>query len=164
MACLPTLETSSTEIEMTTPLPAPAAGNRNVGVGAAALLPFAFAVFVVLHGIVHVIGFTSPWGLYTLRGVGYSTTILNGSIDVGDAVSRALGLVWLAATVAFAAVGLMLWRRHPLARRATVAVLLFSLVLCAIRLPSAVMGLGIDVVLLALLAVASDRLIRRPKG
>ena len=147
---------------MTTQLPAPAAGNRNVGAGAAALLPLAFAVFVVLHGVVHVIGFTSPWGLYTMRGIGYSTTILNGSIDIGDAASRVLGLVWLAAAFAFAAVGVMLWRGHSQARRATVAVLLFSLVLCAIRLPSAVMGLGIDVVLLALLAVASDRLILRP--
>jgi hypothetical protein len=121
-------------------------------------------VFVFLHGFVHVIGFTTPWGLYTLRGVGYSTTILNGAIDIGDSASRALGLVWLAATVAFASVAVMLWRGHPLARRATVAVLLVSLVLCAIRLPSAVVGLGIDVVLLALLALASDRLIFRPNS
>ena len=146
---------------MTTPLPAPQATKGSIGAWTAGLLPLAFAGFVVLHGLVHVIGFTAPWGLYTLRGVGYSTTILNGSIDIGDAASRALGLVWLAATVAFAAVGVMLWRRHPLARRATVAVLLISLVLCAIRLPGAVMGLGIDVVLLALVAVASDRLILR---
>jgi hypothetical protein len=66
---------------MTTPLPAPPAGSRNVGAEAAGLLPLVFAVFVFLHGFVHVIGFTTPWGLYTLRGVGYSTTILNGAID-----------------------------------------------------------------------------------
>jgi len=147
---------------MTTPLPEPAAGDRNIGAGAAGLLPLAFAAFMVLHGLVHVIGFTAPWGIYAMRGVGYSTAILNGSIDIGDAASRALGLVWLAVSVAFVAVAVMLWRPHPLARRATVAVLLFSLVLCAIRLPGAVAGLGIDVVLLALLAVASDRLILRP--
>jgi hypothetical protein len=45
---------------------------------------------------------------------------------------------WLAVTVAFVAVGVMLWRRHPLARRATV------------------------VAPLALLAFASDRLVLRP--
>ena len=149
---------------MTSPLPAPAEGTRNIVAEAASLLPLGFAVFLVLHGLVHLVGFTAPWGLYTMRGIGYSTTIINGAIDIGDAASRVLGLGWLAATVAFAAVGVMLWRGHPLARRATVVVVLFSLVLCAIRLPSAVMGLGIDVVLLALLAVASDRLIRRPKG
>lgn len=146
---------------MTTPLPAPPAASRNVGPEAAGLLPLVFAVFIFLHGFVHVIGFTAPWGLYTLRGVGYSTTILNGAIDIGDSASRALGLVWLAATVAFASVAVLLWRGHPLARRVTVAVLLMSLVLCAIRLPSADVGLGIDVVLLALLALASDRLIFR---
>jgi hypothetical protein len=36
-----------------------------------------------------------------------------------------------------------------------------SLVLCTIGLPASVMGLAIDVVLLALLAIAPDRLIVR---
>jgi hypothetical protein len=70
--------------------------------------------------------------------------------------------VWLAVAVAFVVVGVMLWRGHPWARRTTVALLLASLVLCIVGLPGSVIGLVIDVVLLALLAVVSDRLIAHP--
>jgi hypothetical protein len=118
-----------------------------------------FAVFLVLHGLVHLIGFTVPWGLGGPRGVEYSTRILNHSIEIGDTAVKALGFVWLAAAVAFVVVGVMLWRGHPSARRTTIALLLGSLVLCTIGLPGSVMGLTIDVVLLTLVAVASDRLI-----
>jgi len=58
----------------------------------------------------------------------------------------------------------MIWRGHRWALRATIALLLGSLALCTIRVPGSVIGLAIDVVLLALLAVASDRLIVTPAG
>jgi hypothetical protein len=130
----------------------------------ARLLPRAFAVFLVLHGLVHVVGFTNPWGLGAPKGVEYSTAILNGSVEVGDAGVKALGFVWLAAVAAFVVVGAMVWRGHPWARRATVAVTLGSLALCAIGLPNARYGLAIDVAVLAALAVASGRLFVSPAG
>ena len=77
---------------------------------------------------------------------------------------KALGFVWLAAVVAFLVVAVMVWRGHPWARRTTIVVVVASLVLCTIALPNAVIGLVIDVVLLALLAVASSWLIARPNG
>ena len=143
---------------MTMPLPAPVTQNRVAG-SWSGLLPRAFAVFLVLHGLAHGFGFTVAWGLGGPRGLEYSTTILNGSIDIGDTAVKAMSFLWLAAAVAFVAVGVMVWRGHAWARRATVAVVLGSLVLCAIRVPGSVIGLVIDVILLALLAVASDRLI-----
>ena len=121
-------------------------------------------MFLVLHGLVHGIGFTVPWRLGGLRGSEYSTRTLNRSIEVGDTAVKAIGMVWLAAAVAFVVVGIMVWRGHPWALRTTIALLLGSLVLCTIGLPASVMGLAIDVVLLAFLAVASDRLIVRPDG
>ena len=147
---------------MTTSLPAPAAGNRETGAWRAGPLPRVFAVFLVLHGLVHVYGFTVPWFHRGFRGVDYSTRILNGSIEVGSTAMKMLGVVWLAVAVAFVVVGVMLWRGHTWARRTTVALLLASLVLCIVGLPGSVIGLVIDVVLLALLAVVSDRLIAHP--
>lgn len=147
---------------MTLPLPAPAAENRETGTSLAGLLPRVFAVFVVLHGLVHVIGFTVPWGLGGLRGSEYSTRILNHSLEVGDTAVKGIGLVWLATAIALVVVGVWLWRGHPRALRTTIALLLGSAVLCTINLPGSAMGLAIDVVLLALLAVGSDRLIVRP--
>lgn len=145
-----------------TPISTPTAETREPDGGLAALLPRAFAAFLVLHGLVHLIVFTVPWRLGGLRGSEYSTRILNHSIEIGDAAVKTIGVLWLATAVAFVVVGVMVWRGHSLARRATVAVLLGSLVLCAIDLPGSVMGLAIDVVLLALLAIAPDRLIVRP--
>jgi hypothetical protein len=121
-----------------------------------------FAVFIALHGIVHVVGFTVPWGLGGPRGIGYSTLILNRSIDVGDTAVKLLGFVWLGAAIAFVTVAVMIWRGHPWALRSTVTLLVGSLVLCTVGLPGAVMGLGIDIALLVLLAFASEKLVGRP--
>ena len=149
---------------MTTPLPAPVTEKRGIAAWNAGLLPAVFAGFLVLHGLVHVVGFTNPWGLGSPRGVEYSTLILNGSIEVGDTAVKALGFVWLAAAVAFALVGMMVWRGHPWARRAAIALTLGSLVLCTVGLPNARYGLAIDLALLAALVVAPRSLIARPAG
>jgi hydrogenase/urease accessory protein HupE len=133
---------------MTTPLPATTAESRDAGARSAGLLPRVFAVFMVLHGLVHVVGFTVPWGLGGPRGIESSTRILNHSIEAGDTGVKLLGFIWLAAAVAFVA-----------ARRSAVALVLGSTVLCTVGLPGSIMGLAIDVVLLGLLLVASDRLI-----
>jgi hypothetical protein len=144
-------------------LPATAAESRHAGARFAGLLPRAFAVFVALHGLVHLVGFTVPWRLGGPRSLEYSTQILNHSVEVGDTAVKLIGLVWLAAAIAFVAVAVLLWRGHPLARRAAMALLLVSLVLCVAAFPGAIVGLAIDVVSLGLLAVAPDRVIaRRP--
>jgi hypothetical protein len=118
-----------------------------------------FAVFMGLRGAVHAIGFTVPWGLEGPKGVDYSTTLLAGSIDVGDAGVRLLGLVWLATGAALLGVAALLWRRHALAMPAAVGLLAVSLVLCVLGLPGSVYGLIIDIVLLGLLASVPERLV-----
>jgi hypothetical protein len=37
------------------------------------------AVVLALHGVIHVIGFMSPWRIATLEGFAYRTTVLNGA-------------------------------------------------------------------------------------
>jgi len=149
---------------MNEPVSATVAETRETGARYAWLPTRAFAVFIALHGTVHVVGFTVPWGLGGPRGVEYSTQLLNRSIEVGDTAVKLVGVVWLAAAIAFVVVAVMLWLGHPLALRATVGLLGASLVLCTLGLPGAVMGLAVDVVALGLLAIASDRLIARRVG
>jgi hypothetical protein len=136
-----------------------AVADRPVGSG---FLPRAFAVFLALHGIVHVIGFTVSWRLGGPRGVEYSTSLFNRSLEAGDAGVKLVGLIWLATALAFLAVAVLLWRRHAWALRLTVALLVVSLGLCIAGLPGSIMGLAIDVTLLAILALAPDRLVPRP--
>ena len=84
------------------------------------------ALFFVAHGVAHLVGFAASWQLGSLRDMTYSTIILNGTIDVGDAGMRVMGVLWVAAAVAFAAaaVAVISWlvprrrrRHHVLARR-----------------------------------------------
>jgi hypothetical protein len=117
---------------------------------------------LALHGIVHVIGFTVSWKLGGPRGVEYSTSLFNRSLEVGDAGVKLVGLIWLAATFAFLAVAVLLWRRHAWALRLTTVLVVVSLGLCIAGLPGSIMGLAIDVALLAILAVAPDGFVPRP--
>jgi hypothetical protein len=121
----------------------------------------AFAAFFALHGAVHAVGFTVAWQIGGPRGVDYSTALLNGSVEIGDAATRVFGLVWLAAAAAFLGVAALLWRRNPLGLPLAVALLLGSLILCALGLPESVIGLAVDIALLGLLAVVPDRLVAR---
>ncbi len=118
----------------------------------------AFALFVGLHGIVHVVGFTVPWGLGGPRGVDYSTSLLGGALEVGDLGVKLVGIVWLALAGALVGAAVLLWRRHPAALTLTFGLLLASMALCVLGLPESLYGLGIDVVLLGLLAVIPERL------
>jgi hypothetical protein len=126
------------------------------------LLPRAFALFMALHGIVHAVGFTVPWRLGGPRGTDYSTRLFNGTVEVGDPGVKIVGLLWLAAAFAFLAVAVLLWRRHALAARLSIAMLVLSTGLCIAGLPGSIYGLVIDIVLLGLLAVMPDRLVAAP--
>ncbi|MGZ6273704.1 MAG: hypothetical protein ACXWM8_05385 [Candidatus Limnocylindrales bacterium] len=135
------------------------ASDRRDGLG---VLPRAFAVFMALHGIVHVIGFTRTWKLGGPKVVEYSTSLFNGSVDVGDLGIRLVGLAWLATAVAFVAAAVLLWRRYSLALQLTIALLFVSLGLCIASLPGSIYGLIIDVATLAALAVMAEKLVARP--
>jgi hypothetical protein len=42
------------------------------------------AVVLALHGVIHLIGFVSPWRIISLEGFAYRTTVLSGAQDIGD--------------------------------------------------------------------------------
>ena len=107
----------------------------------------AAAVFLVAHGLAHVLGFIAAWKLGELDDVPYSTLILNGTLDVGDLGIRVVGVLWLAAAIAFLVAAFVVWRRGP---TRTVAVLTaFSLAVCLVGLPASIIGVSIDVAILA---------------
>jgi hypothetical protein len=62
---------------------------------------YALAALFVIHGVAHLVGFVVPWRIATLEETPYKTTILNGSVDVGDTGIRAIGVLWLITALAF---------------------------------------------------------------
>ena len=111
----------------------------------------AIALLMALHGIAHLPGFLNSWELVTLEEIPYRTTVLSGTLDVGDAGIRALGLLWLAAAVTFAvAAGGALTHGSwwiPWAAGAALG----SLILSAVEWPDARIGVAVNALILAAL-------------
>jgi hypothetical protein len=107
------------------------------------------AVILALHGLIHLIGFVSPWRIATLEGFSYRTTILGGAQDVGDAGVRLIGLVWLGLTLGFLTAGYGVWRGKPWAVGLTGVLASASLIVCIVGLPETAAGVAIDGVILA---------------
>jgi hypothetical protein len=107
------------------------------------------AVALALHGVIHLIGFMSPWRIASFEGFAYRTTVLGGAQDIGDVGVRLIGLVWLGLTLGFLAAGHAVWRRRSWAVVLTGAIALVSLIVCVAGLPETATGVGVDVVILA---------------
>jgi hypothetical protein len=109
----------------------------------------AAAAFLVLHGLIHLMGFAVGWQLTTMQELAYRTTVFDGALDVGDAGARLLGIAWLLAAAGLVAAGVLVWRGSSSAVVVTAVAVVFSLVICAAGLPDAFRGLYIDVALVA---------------
>lgn len=109
------------------------------------------AGFLVAHGVAHVVGCLGSWRLGDFADAPYTASILNGTIDVGDGVIRLVGLLWLAAAAGFAAAAIATWRQSPSAAGVTLVAATFSLLMSVVGLPDAVIGVAINVGILAAL-------------
>jgi hypothetical protein len=109
---------------------------------------FVFALILFVHGFAHLVGFVVPWRVATLPQMPYKTTVLGDSINIGHFGIRAVGVVWLAAALAFAACGIALLARQPWWLPATIWVTVFSLALCGIGWPDSRIGILVDVAIL----------------
>jgi hypothetical protein len=121
------------------------------------------AVFLGLHGFAHLVGFLGSWKLGDFADAPYTTLIVNGAFDVGDAGIRVVGVLWLVATAAFVVAAVALWQERPTAVRIVLAATAFSLAICIIGLPAGIIGVGIDMAILlalATLAVARPAVLR----
>jgi hypothetical protein len=116
----------------------------------------AVAVLLALHGIVHLIGFLVPWRLMATPEFPYTTTAAWGVLELGDAGTRFVGLLMLGLAGGFVVAAIGVWRRAPWAVPVTVGVAVVSLVACVLQSPAAILGVAIDLVILA--AVGLTRL------
>ena len=114
---------------------------------------FILAALLIGHGVAHIVGFVVPWKLMQMPEMPYRTTILGGTMDVGDAGIRLIGVLWLSIAVAFAVVAggvVASWSM----RMAVFTLLALSSAFCVIGWPEARIGLIVNAALLtALLAL-----------
>jgi hypothetical protein len=110
-------------------------------------------IYLVIHGICHLVGFVVPWKIATLKEEPYKTTLLTGALDIGDAGIRVVGILWLVASVGFIAGGIGVFANINWWRNLILGLSIFSLVLCVFGLPGAKIGILANAVLLVYLMV-----------
>lgn len=116
---------------------------------------FPVAFLLLAHGIAHLVGFAATWKLGEFPELPYKTTILAGSVDLGDGGIRLMGVVWALLAVAFASAAVGLALRQPWWSVTAWWAIGVSALVCALNWPEARIGLafnGFLVVLLFLLA------------
>ena len=103
---------------------------------------------VIIHGLIHLMGFVAYWPLAEISELPYKTTLLGGRWDVGAAGMRLFSLLWIAAAIGLiaAAAGLAAsqdwW--FPLLWTAV----LLSLIACVLDWGNAWRGAIIDLIIL----------------
>jgi hypothetical protein len=113
----------------------------------------AFALILIGHGFAHLVGFVVSWQIATLKEMPYKTTILAGSVNVGDQGIRVVGILWLMAALAFAVSGIGALARLPWWQWVTLVAAVFSFFLCIIGWPDSRIGVFVNVVIVAFLLV-----------
>jgi hypothetical protein len=113
----------------------------------------AFLLFV--HGIAHVPGFIVGWQLGSFPELPFRTTVFGGAVNIGVAGTRVVGAGWLVAAAALIALASFLAAGGTTRPDVTLAVIAFSMVLCAAGWPEARLGLAANGLIIALLIAAS---------
>ena len=54
---------------------------------------------VVIHGLIHLMGFVAYWPLAEIAELPYKTTLLNGRFPVSEMGMRLFSVLWLAAAI-----------------------------------------------------------------
>jgi hypothetical protein len=111
------------------------------------------AAVLIVHGISHVVGFVVPWRLVTSADVPYRTTIAGGSIDLGPAGIKMIGLVWLVLAISFVMLAIGLLARASWWFPAILYLVAVSAMFCALQWSDARVGLLANVTILALLLI-----------
>jgi hypothetical protein len=111
------------------------------------------AVVLALHGVAHTVGFVATFQLGDYAGKAVDTTLLWGRLDIGLAATQAMGIGWLVLAAAFVASAALVWRgaRHSIAILGLVTAV--SLVFSVLASPTAIVGVGVNVVILVGLVV-----------
>jgi hypothetical protein len=106
-----------------------------------------FAMFLALHGVAHLAGTSDS---FTKAADGKSVDYLAGAWTLSDpTLLRVVGVVWALVGAAFVFAAAVMWMRRPEWPRVLAEVSALSLIVVVIALWSSVVGVVIDVALLA---------------
>ena len=131
---------------MVTVTPRPVAGHRLAVLG--------FTAVLGLHGIAHFAGLVDS---LDKADAGGTVDYLFGAVSISDpTLLRVAGVTWAAAGTLVVLSALLVLAQHRLARPAVLTALGVSLTLSVVGSPAAVIGVGLNLALLALVTLRPD--------
>ena len=106
---------------------------------------------VIIHGLIHLMGFVAYWPLAEIAELPYKTVLLNGRFQINELGMRLFSILWLAAAIGLvaAAIGALTGQSwwFPLMG----ASVLLSLLVCVLDWDNAFRGAVVDLVILGVL-------------
>ena len=115
---------------------------------------YVLALLLLGHGIAHLPGFLVGWQLASFPELPFRTTVVANHIDVGLVGARILGTSWMIMSLMFVVLAAAVAFRSTRWPEALPAALALSTLLCVLGWPEARIGLAMNAVLAAGLAVA----------
>ena len=110
------------------------------------------AIFLLLHGLAHLVGFLTPFGLGGAAPI--QSSMLAGRVAIGVVPMKALGILWLGGATAFTIAAFGVWHRAPWWPSFTFGTAVASLILCILSFPQSKIGIPINVALIIGLLMA----------
>ena len=114
------------------------------------LIASAFAVFLIVHGLIHLMGTTVYMKLGRIEGLPYKTSLLSGRWQLDEQGMRVFGALWAVPAVGFVLAGISLLTNVGAWMPLAVGAAAFSLVLTVLDLKAAFAGALLNLVIIAL--------------
>jgi asparagine N-glycosylation enzyme membrane subunit Stt3 len=116
-------------------------------------MKYAIVSLLVIHGLIHAMGFEGAWDLAEFQGASRTPTNLVTTAP-GSGATRALGLVWLVALVAFLLAAVLLVNDSVAWRPAALLAAAISMVPVALWWQNAPMGAVANALVIAAVVIA----------
>ena len=111
-------------------------------------------VILALHGLIHLLGFTSYLQLATVPTLPYKTAVLGGRLDLGSVGMSLFGLAWGVAALGFVLTSAAYLFGWAWWRPALMAMTLLSLIITILDYGPAMAGIAVNLVILTFLMIS----------
>ena len=114
------------------------------------IISLGIALLVVVHGLIHLIGFRVYAQAAQVAEMSFKTIFLNDSLDLGVSGTRVYGWLWLLPTLSFILAGVGFFLHATWWQSVLIVASVASLIITGIDWKNAFLGTLIDAVLLAI--------------
>ena len=115
------------------------------------IIAIGIAILLVIHGMIHLIGFRVYGQGVQMAEMSFKTTFFNGSVDLGISGTRVYGWLWLLPTLGFILAGVGFFLHTSWWPPVLIVASLASLIITGMDWKNAFPGTLIDMVLLAVI-------------